>query len=136
MVNKSILGAGLGAFIHNELLTNNRPLVIHNSFLWLLSEFGLFGSIAFIMFPLRTCIYSSKSIVLHVKKIKLLTAQDGVLFCILVNFLMMAMVHDILYQRIFWFLLGICLVKQNNDGSTLVSPQRNQEVAKPAVLAS
>ncbi|WP_150286840.1 lysylphosphatidylglycerol synthase domain-containing protein [Rhabdaerophilum calidifontis] len=94
-----LFGAGLGAFVRQELAASGRFLVIHSTPVWLLAELGLAGFLAFAA-PLLALVGRA-----------LRPARRGdaaaqlVLFLLLV-FGTMALVHDMLYQRILWFALG------------------------------
>jgi hypothetical protein len=94
-----VFGAGLGAFIHQELVQNGRALVIHSTPIWMLAELGLVGTALFVV----------PAIALAIKCISL--AQHGNRAALLLLFVFgifgtMALVHDLLYQRLLWLLLG------------------------------
>ncbi len=102
------LGIGLGGFFHHELIKNNAPLVIHNTFMWFLIEFGIIGSSVFFFYG---CIILKYLYRLKVKVKSLYwDMQDKLLFNLVLIFLLMGNVHEIFYQRIWWFLLGIAVI--------------------------
>jgi O-antigen ligase len=91
-------GAGLGAFMATEAHNFSRPLVIHSTPLWLLAEFGLIGSAVFFCVGLYMFVYEVRG-----------DASDRAsvfLLMLLAGFFSTALVHDLLYQRAFWLLLG------------------------------
>ncbi|RCK42237.1 hypothetical protein TH24_02855 [Thalassospira xiamenensis] len=97
-----IFGAGLGAFYHQQ--TNaGIPLVIHNSFLWVLAEFGLFGFII-VFGPIG--IFAAKNL------INASWRRDDKMYALLAILLgasIMGLAHEMMYQRILWLLLGVFL---------------------------
>jgi uncharacterized membrane protein YbhN (UPF0104 family) len=97
-----LLGAGLGAFIREVTITTGRPLVIHNTSVWLLAELGLVGFLIFgaagwaiTRAAWRDCREASPA--------------ARILLATLLVMAIAQFVHDVLYQRIFWFLLGVTL---------------------------
>lgn len=98
-----IFGAGLGAYIESQAL----PLVIHNSLLWILAEMGVFGLMLFMVLPICLLIHSLRN------GIKNIAREDAALFLILVTVIVFSQFHEILYQRIIWFWIGLFTVKAN-----------------------
>ncbi len=99
-----LFGAGLGAFYHSQ--TNSGiPLVIHNSFLWVLAEFGVVG---FIIIFVPIFIFAMKNLINYTW-----LSDDRIyaLLAVLGGAAIMGMAHDIMYQRILWFVLGGLLAK-------------------------
>lgn len=101
-----IFGAGLGVFIDNHLAHYHTPVIIHNTVLWLLTETGVVGLAAFgglawnLARPLVPKRESKRS--------------DGeafrlAAFLFLLVFAAMALVHEMLYQRVLWLMLGLGL---------------------------
>ena len=98
--NHPIFGAGLGTFI--ETWVGPQKLVVHSTPLWLLAEFGLVGFLAFSIPVLR----------LLWQEVRLYSGNDRAgtfIVLALVAFLSMSLLHEILYQRSFWFLMGAAL---------------------------
>jgi O-antigen ligase len=94
-----LFGAGLGAFIHQELVQTGRALVIHSTPIWMLAETGLIGTAFFVVPALALavmCIGPARSG----------NAAAILLLLVFGIFGTMALVHDLLYQRMFWLLLG------------------------------
>lgn len=98
-LSSPIWGKGLGAFMNQEIKTQSSPLVIHNSFLMILAEFGLIGFALFMWIFLKLFSYGRSL---------LKTDRNNGLFILLsmMIFALYALPHDILYQRIHWFLLS------------------------------
>lgn len=95
-----LLGAGLGVFIHEYITANGIPLVIHNSFLWIAAELGTIGLVAFGML--------AYAVIRSLPRLDREANPDALVIIvgIAVTMAMMSMVHDMLYQRLFWLLLG------------------------------
>lgn len=110
-------GIGLGGFVQHELLNNQVFLVIHNTFLWLLVEFGILGVSIFIWYGcvLLNYFYTRiKSVALNN-----LLKEEKALILIGIIFAMMGSVHEIFYQRIIWFVLGLLIVRYNDKANAL-----------------
>ncbi|MBN2751154.1 MAG: flippase-like domain-containing protein [Rhodospirillaceae bacterium] len=102
-----IFGAGLGAFIADHIARTGEPLVIHDSYLWILTELGLVGLAAFILPPLlilRT-VAKDPNWIRH-------TPTLGIIGCFLVIGTM-SILHDMIYQRPFWLMMGALLTIPN-----------------------
>ena len=92
-----LFGNGLGAYASNKI-THGQFIVIHSTPIWLLAEMGLFGFLAFAVPAVRIFRNEWTS-----------SSRDGVgqiLLLMLVMFGIMSLVHELLYQRAFWLLLG------------------------------
>jgi hypothetical protein len=97
-----IFGAGLGAFIETYTREHKIPLVIHSTPLWLLAELGVVGFLAFAAPFIRVLKYETYQAGL----------RDPVrifLILALLGFAVMAAVHDLLYQRSLWLLVGAAM---------------------------
>ncbi len=97
-----IFGAGLGAYFE-ETKQAGKPLVTHNTLVWLLAETGLFGFLAF---------FAAGLTILWAMMRRLRDPTDvgaTTIFLFLLAFASMSMVHELLYQRVLWFVLGVCL---------------------------
>lgn len=98
-----LFGAGLGVFMHDQVVTTGKELVIHNSYLWLLAELGIVGFLVFMLLPASVLwtIWQNRE-----KDIKwYVLAVLGFLLVMAVT----SLVHDMLYQRAFWLLMGAFL---------------------------
>jgi hypothetical protein len=91
-----IFGAGLGAFMEAQIKAG-QPLVIHSTPVWLLAEMGIVGFAIFAVPVVRLFFAEARSYRENVSAFLLL---------IIVGFVMISSVHEILYQRAFWLLLG------------------------------
>jgi uncharacterized membrane protein YbhN (UPF0104 family) len=96
-----LFGAGLGGFMEKHVAETGRPLVIHSTPVWLLAELGLVGLLAFAVPALRIFRQEIKRAPSD--------ATAMLLVLILVAFGVMSLVHELLYQRSLWLLLGACL---------------------------
>ncbi|MGH7015368.1 MAG: methyltransferase domain-containing protein, partial [Stellaceae bacterium] len=99
-----IFGAGLGAFVLSFAREHGTFTIIHSTPLWLLAETGLVGFAVFAaayLYVLRREIRGS---------IENSTDAAGILLVLsLLAFGLMAQVHDLMYQRVFWLLVGAAL---------------------------
>jgi len=119
-----IFGAGLGAFVHDEAVSNNRFLVIHNVWVWIWAECGLLG-IAVILWFSYLCLKKLYKSVILAKKNKIpLPHNETFLIGSLTIFLLMSMAHDIMYQRVFWFTFGL-MILQKKSKYFLTNPSKN-----------
>jgi uncharacterized membrane protein YbhN (UPF0104 family) len=97
-----IFGSGLGAFIHNHsTLDNGRGLIIHSTPLWLLAECGLVGAT---IFAIPFCCLLIRELRDSPK-----TEAGHLLIFIMVAFGVMSLAHELMYQRMFWLLLGAAI---------------------------
>lgn len=116
-----IFGAGLGAYIEGEIRNTGIPLVIHATPLWLLAETGLVGFLVFLI-P-----------VLRLLRLELLRPEKDepakLLVLALFAFGVMALAHEMLYQRTLWLLLGAALaavpVSRQDSAAQTRDPTRN-----------
>ncbi len=97
-----ILGAGLGAGVLGDP-TNQRIVVIHSTPVWILAEFGILGAALVGFFFSSIFLY----LVRRYRKERRFEYGFGVL--ILLIFAVFGLPHDIFYQRLFWFFLGLVL---------------------------
>jgi uncharacterized membrane protein YbhN (UPF0104 family) len=96
-----LFGAGLGVFIHDWI--GPYPLVIHSTPLWLLAEFGLVGALVFFVTLVRIFVQEARVFRNN-------DAAGSLLILIITALSAMSVFHELLYQRTFWFLLGVALV--------------------------
>jgi O-antigen ligase/uncharacterized membrane protein YbhN (UPF0104 family) len=94
-----IFGAGLGRFMYDEVTVNGRPLVIHSTPIWLLAETGLIGFLVFLV-----CIVVTAREALRDR-----SPAAATCLVVLAVMLSMSLVHDMLYQRTFWLIIGAAL---------------------------
>ena len=96
-----IFGAGLGSFISEYRDPLGRPMTIHNTGLWVLAEMGIVGFVLLLALPL--------AILNHVRKtnFRAIADEDLALLFFLVATVVFSQMHEISFQRILWFMLGL-----------------------------
>ena len=95
-----LFGAGLGAFIGEQVRATGTPLIIHSTPVWLLAETGLVGFAVFLAAAAR--IVATEWPRRALRPARFLILIFGVLA-------LMSELHELLYQRGFWLLLGATL---------------------------
>lgn len=105
-LNHPLFGAGLGVFIHDW--KGSYPLVIHSTPLWLLAEFGLIGTLVFFVPIVRIFAQEARSFRTN-------DVAGHLLILIITALSAMSILHEIFYQRTFWFLLGVALILRTGD---------------------
>jgi O-antigen ligase len=90
-----IFGAGLGTFMESKVQTG-KPLVIHSTPIWLLAEFGLVGFAVFL----------AAAFTIVRTQLRKFDATAKFLLLAFLAFAVVSTVHEILYQRAFWLLVG------------------------------
>lgn len=99
-----IFGAGLGAFMSTTIAETGRPLVIHNTSVWLLAELGVVG---------LTLVSGLFAAIWRRGWIAARSGDDmarGLVLALLACGLFQ-MTHDIFSQRIVWLVLGATMFK-------------------------
>lgn len=100
-----IFGAGLGAFVHSFAQQHGRFLPIHSTPIWLLAETGIVGFLVFAV-PTVLVLYREVHRSLTSKKCN----PGGTLLVLaLISFGVMSQVHELLYQRMLWLILGAAI---------------------------
>lgn len=94
-----VFGRGLGAYIAEQ--KSAAYVVIHSTPIWLLAEMGLVGLLAFVAPAFRIVQTEARRIEVD--------PVSGLLVFMLIAFGMMSAVHEMLYQRPIWLLLGAAL---------------------------
>jgi len=94
-------GAGLGSFMASEIRMGRAPLVIHSTPIWLLAELGLVG----------LCIFVAPAFRIFWSEIRRRTPDTSAFLLVMIigGFAAMSLVHEMLYQRTLWLLLGAAL---------------------------
>jgi|GEM_PF-1567429 len=110
-----ILGSGMGTFVHHYTESVGVPLVVHNSVLWILAEMGLVDLLLFLPLPFAVVAYLLK------RRGRALPWDDLALLLCLVAAALFSMAHDMLYQRILWFMLGLLAANKFRLRDTLTS---------------
>ncbi|RDV03182.1 lysylphosphatidylglycerol synthase transmembrane domain-containing protein [Undibacter mobilis] len=96
-----VFGAGLGVFME-EQVQRGSMLVIHSTPLWLLAEFGTVGFVALVV-PV-VMIFRTE-----ILRARALDTAGRLLILTIAGFSVMSLVHELLYQRTFWILLGAAM---------------------------
>lgn len=93
-----IFGVGLGVFFDRSVELIGRPIVIHSTPVWILTEFGLVGAAIFgwIFF----------SIIRYLRSSGMPSPSHRIIALSLLVFFTFSLVHEIFYQRVFWLVLG------------------------------
>lgn len=115
-----LLGTGLGVFIEKSQMWFNRPLVIHSTPVWILVEFGLIG-LLIVMSIFFYVLYRAYRLSMKYPRYRLVVM-------LLLAFVVFGMVHEIVYQRIFWLVLGAALatssIEQGRESQGVASATR------------
>jgi hypothetical protein len=98
-----LLGGGLGAFLLAREAAGLPALVIHSVPIWFMAEMGLVGLAAYVFF-VASLLAVGVSALRHDAP-----AARGLLVALAV-FVVMSLVHDLFFQRAFWFVAGLLLV--------------------------
>ncbi|GGE34098.1 hypothetical protein GCM10007276_09320 [Agaricicola taiwanensis] len=98
-LDSPLFGAGLGAFVHDHMTTTGEFLVIHSTPLWLLAEFGLFGALLIGVPFVRVALNEIR---------RPFPRDDAAVLLIgsISAFAVMSLAHEMMYQRLFWLVLG------------------------------
>lgn len=96
-----LFGAGLGAFYHESSELLGIDVIIHNTALWILAEFGVVGFALFAAPFICIFKYALSGCGLRVVR--------NALIMLFLVFAVMSLFHEVFYQRIFWVFLGACI---------------------------
>lgn len=114
-------GVGLGTFIANW--SGPYPLVIHSTLIWLLAEFGLIGALIFVSPIVRIFI-------MEARRFRNNDVAGHLLVLIIAGFSAMSIFHEFMYQRTFWFLLGMALA----HAAPVIDRNNRQTAPRPTDL--
>lgn len=101
-----LLGIGLGSFLHDQQSRYEQPLVIHGTALWILTEMGILGALVFATFAWKL-VCSLRPIFSRGFDRDHSIRMVGVL--VFAVFGAMSLLHELLFQRILWLMLGLVL---------------------------
>jgi O-antigen ligase/uncharacterized membrane protein YbhN (UPF0104 family) len=107
-------GQGLGGFLERSPQTLGQSIGIHNTWLWMLVDFGLLG------FSLALLIVSL--ICAHVIRARLWCSPDPyqrAFLLVLVCFAFFSQLHEMSFQRIMWFCLGLLLAAPRKSAAAV-----------------
>lgn len=120
-----LFGAGLGAFMNEQLEQTGQPLVIHSTFLWLLAEFGLVGALLF----LSPALLALRQVA--VDPVWRRSDQATALLGVLLVAGVFGLVHDMAYQRLIWFLIGLLAARPASLRGALRAPAADEFLERP-----
>jgi hypothetical protein len=95
-----LFGAGLGAYMADQLRLTGEPLLIHSTTVWLMAETGLAGFALFLYAGWR--IFARE----FARRGELASL---VVILVITIFAVMGQAHDLMYQRVLWLLMGAAL---------------------------
>jgi O-antigen ligase len=95
-----IFGAGLGAYAYERLQADGYVQVIHSTPIWLLAETGLAGFAVFMTAAYR---------IVKAEWARRTEPVGLLILLVLSAMAVMSVVHELLYQRTFWLVLGAAL---------------------------
>ena len=98
-----VFGNGLGAFLLEREAAGLPALVIHSVPVWFLAEMGIAGLAAYVFF-VASLLYCG------ISALPRRTADGRGLLIIVASFVLMGLVHDIFFQRTFWFACSLVLL--------------------------
>lgn len=97
-----ITGSGLGAHMANRIATGEKAIVIHSTPVWILAEFGIIG----LLMTTAVAWHWTRNAQRMLTNIHARPYAIGLLI-LLGTMLVAGLVHDVAYQRIFWFLAAL-----------------------------
>lgn len=94
-------GAGLGAFSHAYESPTSTLDVIHSNYVWILAEFGIVGAVIVLCATIMLILPILSRMRTDVEA----TTQFLAAICVIMA--VFGLVHDVAFQRSFWFFLGL-----------------------------
>ncbi len=112
-----VFGNGLGSFLLKRDVAGSPSLVIHSVPVWFLAEMGVVGLAAYTFFVASLSYYGLSAWLRQ-------EAPARGLLIVLVIFILMGLVHDIFFQRTFWFATSLMLlsVMGRSNGMSRTAP--------------
>jgi hypothetical protein len=99
-----VLGGGLGSFLLERASAGLPALVIHSVPVWFMAEMGLVGLVAYLVFVAGLAWVGISALERDVPHARSLLVVVAV-------FVVMSLVHDLFFQRAFWFVAGLLAVE-------------------------
>jgi O-antigen ligase len=99
-----VLGGGLGSFLLERERAGLPALVIHSVPIWFMAEMGLVGLVAWLVFVGGIAWVGFAALARDAPHARSLLVVVAV-------FVVMSLVHDLLFQRPFWFVAGLLVVE-------------------------
>lgn len=104
-----LFGYGLGSYYLESQRAGSAVVVIHSVPIWFLAEMGLIGLGAYVFFVATLLNWG-------LAEGGNIARKRGVL-ALLALFVLMGLVHDVFFQRTFWFAMGLMLIDPLTDRS-------------------
>jgi O-antigen ligase len=98
-----VFGNGLGAFLLEREAAGLPALVIHSVPVWFLAEMGIVGLAAYVFF-VASLLYCG------ISALRRRPADGRGILIVVASFVLMGLVHDIFFQRTFWFACSLVLL--------------------------
>ena len=118
------LGAGLGAYMNEQIRTTGEPLVIHSTPVWLLAETGIVGFVVFSAAVYRLFFFAVR---------RRDEPQARLLVLMLCGLAVMSSVHELLYQRGFWILLVMGIIYLGYTDEPVAEGKRNKAITDKTI---
>ncbi|QIM48050.1 flippase-like domain-containing protein [Pusillimonas sp. DMV24BSW_D] len=109
-ISNPVFGGGLGSFYLQSTEIFGFKVIVHNTLIWLLSDLGLVGVIPFLLAFMYMLNHSFRG------RLRYERAQS--LFLLLIFFGILSVFHEVLYQRIMWFCIGLLLAQSKHPVNT------------------
>lgn len=118
-----VFGAGLGAYMTEQVEDEGRPLVIHSTYVWIVAEMGLVGLLLAAWLPMwRAGNLWRRSRLRWQRGLPDLHRQDLAMAGLVLVFGVFSLTHEVAYQRIFWLLLGALMATPLARQKHVLSP--------------